>query len=87
MNLNQLHRSHRTEDLVDSPNLGIAHQPLAETHGDTVSSELSVAVLFGNGVHVRGCASLDGIPFETRLVGDAPPIMNAVERNSCDIRS
>ena len=44
-----------------------------------MGGELAVSMVLGDGVHVSGSASLDGISLEPFLSSNTPAIMDAVE--------
>jgi hypothetical protein len=49
--------------MIDSPDLGIAHQPITETYGDAVSSQRPIRMIFRDLIHVFGVARVDSIAF------------------------
>ena len=67
---------------MDIPDLGVAHEPVAETDGVSVSKKGAIGVFVCEGIHVRGIRSVDGIALHALLWGDPPAIVDAAEVSS-----
>lgn len=60
-----------------SPYFGVAHKSIAETHGQTVGMQGTVAVFLGNSVHVRRICGGNGIALAILFLCDTPAVVDA----------
>jgi len=61
------------------PDFRIAHQPVTESYGCSMSGKEAVTVVFCDCVHVGRRTCLYSIAFKAWFPGDAPAVMDAVE--------
>lgn len=68
----------RTQILeINIPDLGVPHEAVVEPDRIPMCIEGAVCVILGEGIHVGGIGSIDGIPFRALLWCDSPAIVNA----------
>lgn len=61
---------------MDSPDLGVSHEPVRESDGETVGLERGVRVVGGDGVHVGGVGVLNRVSLDSLLRGDTPTVVD-----------
>ena len=62
---------------VNVPDLRVSHETIAQADRVPMSVKCPVCVFFGDGIHVGGISSLDGISFDSLLWCDSPAIVDA----------
>lgn len=60
-----------------SPDLGVAHEAIAQTDGETVGLERGVVVGLSDGVHVGGIGVLDGVSLDALDGSNSPSVVDA----------
>ena len=61
---------------INVPDLRVSHETIAQANHVPMSIECLVCIFFGDGIHVGGISSLDGISFDSLLWCDSPAIMD-----------